>query len=47
MMGPILFLVYISDLLLSNPRTFSRLLKFVDDSKVMTRVTEDEDVARL
>ena len=32
-LGPILFLVYIADLQLTNPGNHSKLLKFVDDSK--------------
>ena len=46
-LGPILFLVYIADLQLGDAESRSKILKFVDDSKVLTRTTCDEDVARL
>ena len=46
-LGPILFLAYISDLQMTNPETFSLLLKFVDDSKVLTRTSTEEDVLKL
>ena len=46
--GPILFLVYIADLQMSNNSdSISKLLKFVDDSKVLKRTTSDDDVLKL
>ena len=46
-LGPVLFLVYIADLQLTNPGAHSKLLKFVDDSKVMSRINVEENVAKL
>ena len=46
-LGPVLFYVYIADLQLTNPGAHSKLLKFVDDSKVMSRINVEEDVAKL
>ena len=46
-LGPILFLVYIADLQLTNPGAHRKLLKFVDDSKVMAKINTEEDVAKL
>ena len=46
-LGSVLFLVYIADLQLTNPGAHSKLLKFVDNSKVMSRINVEEDVAKL
>ena len=46
-LGPVLFLIYIADLQMTDPKSFCKLLKFVDDSKVMARINSDEDVAQL
>ena len=46
-LGPVLFLVYIADLQLTNPGAHRKLLKFVDDSKVMSQINTEEDVAKL
>ena len=46
-LGPVLFLVYIADLQLGDEDSKSKILKFVDDSKVLTRSTSEEDVANL
>ena len=46
-LGPVLFLVYISDLQLGDADTTRKILKFVDDSKVLSRSTCEEDVAAL
>ena len=42
-----LFLVYIADLQLINPGAHRKLLKFVDDSKVLSQINTEDDVARL
>ena len=45
---PILFLVYIADLQMEdNCRTMSKLLKYVDDSKVLTRTKTEKDIINL
>ena len=46
-LGPVLFLVYIADLQLTCPGAHRKLLKFVDDSKVMAQINTEEDVAKL
>ena len=38
-LGPALFLVYIADLQITHSSLMAKLLKFMDDSKVLTRIT--------
>ena len=46
-MGPLLFLEYIQYLGVGLDKALVRIFKFVDDSKVMTRINDEEDVAKL
>ena len=46
-LGPVLFLVYIADLQITHTSNMTKLLKFVDDSKVLTRINCEEDVFNL
>ena len=47
-LGPILFLVHIADLQMDeNSKTLSKLLKYVDDSKVLTKTETEEDIVNL
>ena len=42
--GPILFLIYIQDLGMDMESEMITILKFVDDSKVISNVTNEDDV---
>ena len=46
-LGPALFLIYIADLRMTRGSLMSKLLKFVDDSKVLTRINREEEVFKL
>ena len=41
-LGPILFPVYTVDLQMTHESTMSILLKFMDDSKVLTKINSEE-----
>ena len=46
-MGPLLFLVYIWDLDSTLDDSICKLLKYVDDSKVLAEASTDDEVQRL
>ena len=46
-LGPILFLIFISDLGLDLDQDFATLLKYVDDTKCFSKVAKEEDVEAL
>ena len=46
-LGPIIFLVYIADFQLRDSSSISNLLKFIDDSKVLTMTESEEYMIKL
>ena len=46
-LGPLIFLIFISDLNFKNTSDFVSILKYVDDSKVTGRIENEEDVYTL
>ena len=46
-LGPLLFLCYIQDLGVDIDKTIMNILKFVDDSKIIGKVTKCDDIEQL
>ena len=45
--GPLLFLCYIQDLGLDVDTEIINILKFIDDSKILGKVNDENDIERL